>query len=148
MTVVFLNFICNKTDFTSSIFLLQGSMDVVQGSMNLNGKRGLAYSSLNRFRVNCKGRWQIVTQSQYPWLCHQGNQICSHQNEYLDIFLMLLWNYNNYQSHWEIWFNVLIKEHIDYDIIDQNNVLTTAIQYERLPFELYIFYFMLLKTRI
>ena len=43
---------------------------------------------------------------------------------------------------------VLIKEHIDYDIIDQNNVLTTAIQYERLPFELYIFYFMLLKTRI
>ena len=117
------------------------------GAMNLNGKRGLAYSSLNRFRVNCKGRRQTVTVT-VPWLRHQGNQICSHQNEYLDVFLMLLWNYNNYQSHWEIWFNVLIKKHIDYDIIDQNNVLTTAIQYEWLPFELYIFYFMLTKTRI
>ena len=35
---------------------------------------------------------------------------------------------------------MLIKKHIDYDIIDENNILTTAIKYEWLPFELYIFY--------
>lgn len=36
---------------------------------------------------------------------------------------------------------MLIKKHIDYDIIDENNILTTAIKYEWLPFEyIYIFY--------